>query len=183
MKKLDIGCGRNKKKGFIGIDKFPHKEVDFVIDIEKEKLPFENNSIDYAIADNSLEHLNSIESILSEVWRVLKKDGHFKIIVPYHKCIIEAQPFHKLRFGWTSFNVDHRNLQYQTSFKIVDKKLIFVGLDFYGIVPKIQRNNHWIYERFLSHWFPARYIQWILIKETGKSEGEMNDALLGTLRS
>jgi len=168
MKKIDIGCGRNKQKGFIGIDKFPDKGVDFVIDIEKERLPFEDNSVDFVIADSVLEHLISIEFLLSEVWRVLKKDGQFKIIVPYHKWIIEAQPFHRLRFGWTSFNKDHPNLQYQTNFKMIDRKMIFKGLDFYGIVPKIQKKNHWLYERFLSHWFPARHIQWILMKKVKK---------------
>ena len=49
MIKVDIGCGRNKKKGFIGIDKYKAKGVNHIIDIEKEELPFKDNTIDYLI--------------------------------------------------------------------------------------------------------------------------------------
>jgi len=166
---LDIGCGKNKRSGFIGIDKFKAPAVDIVLDLETEKLPFENETIDYVVADSFLEHLNSIEFVLSEAWRVMKKEAVFEVTVPYYRNSVEAQPYHRLRFGWTSFDSDkHRSLQDKNFFEIIERKLVFRGLDFFGLIPFIAEKNYCVYERWLSHFFPARQIKWLLKKEVEK---------------
>ena len=43
---LDLGCGRNKVPGAIGLDLFPVPGVDVVHDLEAFPYPFENNSFD-----------------------------------------------------------------------------------------------------------------------------------------
>jgi len=80
--KLNLGCGNKIKEGFIGIDK-----IDFgfnkVVDLEKDKLPFEDNSVDYILANHFIEHLKDVKNCLNECWRVLKPDGIIEIIVPH----------------------------------------------------------------------------------------------------
>ena len=44
-KKIAIGCGRHKKKGFYGIDKFYFEGVDKVCDIDKG-LSLKDNTVE-----------------------------------------------------------------------------------------------------------------------------------------
>jgi len=85
---LDIGCGRVKKEGYIGIDISQYidgkgnPKVDIVRDIEKQGLPFCDNSAVHIIANSVLEHIDDLEVVLNECWRVLKPAGILEGSVP-----------------------------------------------------------------------------------------------------
>jgi len=85
--KLDIGCGKKieimRKDGFVGVDAHDFGQR-YVLDI-REGLPFEDSSIDEARAEHFLEHLTRDEAsaFMNEMWRVLKPDASFHIVVPY----------------------------------------------------------------------------------------------------
>lgn len=98
MIKIDIGCGENKKKGYIGIDKYKGREVDYIIDLEKEKLPFENDSVDAIYCSHTLEHINNIFWLMEECYRILKPQSKFHIIVPYFRSRIAFQDPAHVRF-------------------------------------------------------------------------------------
>lgn len=82
-KRIDLGCGLNKAKDYIGVDICPASDADIIHDCEK-KLPFEDNSIDEIRAYDFLEHIHQdkIISVFNEIWRVLKPDGILKFKVP-----------------------------------------------------------------------------------------------------
>jgi ubiquinone/menaquinone biosynthesis C-methylase UbiE len=52
------------------------------LNIEKDPLPFPDNSIDVIISNQIIEHLKEIFWVFHEATRVLKKDGSFIIGVP-----------------------------------------------------------------------------------------------------
>ena len=96
MKMLEPGCGRgeflnnfqNLGLDVIGIDVSPEAlkynnnfEVK-LCDIEKEKLPFEDNSIDIIYSKSFIEHLHYPEKYLEEAYRVLKPNGIFLTLTP-----------------------------------------------------------------------------------------------------
>jgi len=85
MKILDIGCGQKKLDGSIGIDFSPYSMADIVLDLNKEDLPFENDSIDYIYSSHALEHLtlDGFLHIMDEMYRTIKDDGQICITVPY----------------------------------------------------------------------------------------------------
>ncbi len=68
--------------GFTGIDKVQiidgngTPRVDILLDIEKEPLPFDDDSVSAIAANNVLEHLSDLRFVINECWRVLKV-GHF----------------------------------------------------------------------------------------------------------
>jgi len=76
---LDIGCGRNKYPNSIGIDINPKFNPDIILDINYDKLPFKDNSIDKVVCIQSIEHFGNPLHIFKEVYRVLKKGGIFHI--------------------------------------------------------------------------------------------------------
>lgn len=113
---VDLGCGGgddlalirkyNLEAELYGID-FNLQNKDklnnlnikpFVIDIEKDKLPFANESIDFIIANQVLEHTKEIFWINHEVFRCLKKGGMFFLGVPnilsFHNRILMLFGYH-----------------------------------------------------------------------------------------
>ncbi|MCS7120138.1 MAG: methyltransferase domain-containing protein [Nitrososphaerota archaeon] len=54
----------------------------FLCDINKDTFPFENEFFDLVTATEVLEHLYDTDHALSEIWRVLKRNGFFLISVP-----------------------------------------------------------------------------------------------------
>jgi SAM-dependent methyltransferase len=82
--KIDIGCGRMKQDGFIGIDNSPYSMADYIIDLNKDPLPFEDNTVDYVYSSHCLEHLSNLENVLSEIYRVCKPNAQIFITVPYY---------------------------------------------------------------------------------------------------
>lgn len=82
---LDLGCGKVKKEGFIGVDSIKFDSVDVVLDIGKEKWPWKANSVENIHCSHTLEHLTAQERIhfYNEAYRVLKKTGKMVIITPH----------------------------------------------------------------------------------------------------
>jgi len=108
---INLGSGRLIIKGYINIDKTQiidgrgNKTVDILLDIEKEKLPFEDNSVDRIKVDNVLEHVDELEFVLNECHRVLKKDGVITGIVPKAGTELDfSDPTHKRHFTRRTFS-------------------------------------------------------------------------------
>jgi hypothetical protein len=54
FKILDLGCGKKKRYGTIGVDWSDRYNADIIHDLNKFPYPFKKNSIDHI--DNCLEH-------------------------------------------------------------------------------------------------------------------------------
>ena len=129
MRRLDIGCGNRKHEGYIGID-FEYKEgVDIVRDLEKG-LPFDDDSVDEIFASHILEHLNELNFVMEECYRVLKKGGIMRIIVPHFSTIeaardpshvrpITEQTFIYFTQPWAT---EEANFKTKCNFEIVEQK-------------------------------------------------------------
>ena len=85
--KLDIGCGGNKQKGFVGMDIRAMDGVDIVQDLETQPWGLPDESVSFAVACHVLEHINPAKfgfvNFMNEVWRIMKTGGQFMISVPY----------------------------------------------------------------------------------------------------
>jgi ubiquinone/menaquinone biosynthesis C-methylase UbiE len=97
---LDLGCGigsdlmiiknRHATSHCVGVEysdwakeQLKGIEIESItVDLEREKLPFKDESIDLVICNQILEHTKEVFWINHEVFRVLKPGGHFYIGVP-----------------------------------------------------------------------------------------------------
>lgn len=114
--KLNIGCGTEKREGFINIDINPDVYPDKIVNIEKG-LPFKNRSIDYILCLQILEHVRNLDFVMSEIHRV--SNLHTKIIieVPYYNSKIAfTHPDHK------RFFTEHTFQHYRDLFKVIKVK-------------------------------------------------------------
>jgi hypothetical protein len=84
--KLDLGCGKHKKEGFLGVDQRAFEGVDMVTDL-KTVWPWADGSVEEIHMSHVLEHFTGPERvhIFNEMYRVLVKDGKATITTP-HWC-------------------------------------------------------------------------------------------------
>jgi len=99
MKKiiLDIGCGKKKLPGSIGLDFSDLSDADIKLNLSSERLPFQDSTVDDVFSSHALEHFTDegFIHILKEIYRVLKPEGYFYLIVPYFTTLANlANPFH-----------------------------------------------------------------------------------------
>src|ERR1051326_1395589 len=79
--KLDLGCGPNKKPGFLGVDRRAFDGVDVVTDLTGP-WPWADQSVEEIHMSHVLEHFTGKERvhIFNEMHRVLIKGGKATII-------------------------------------------------------------------------------------------------------
>jgi ubiquinone/menaquinone biosynthesis C-methylase UbiE len=79
---LNLGSGTKKiRKDVINIDFYPFINVDIVADIHN--LPIKDNSADVIINEAVLEHDKNPQSMILEMYRILKPDGLIYVTVPF----------------------------------------------------------------------------------------------------
>ncbi len=83
LKRLNLGCGEDKKVGYINVDWSSLVSPDVVHDLNKVPYPFEDSSIDRIEAFHVLEHLEKPFVLMKEFHRILKRGGELNIKVPH----------------------------------------------------------------------------------------------------
>ena len=82
--RLDLGCGKNKKEGFTGVDRSSFPGVDVVHDL-MNPWPWSDGSVEEIHMSHCLEHFNGNERvhIFNEMYRVMRIGAKATIITPY----------------------------------------------------------------------------------------------------
>ena len=125
---LDIGCGRNKRAGAIGIDRVALPGVDLVHDLNCFPYPFEDNRFDEVWAVHVIEHMDSILAVMEEIHRICRPGARVTVITPHHSDSVSWQdPTHKWHLNCYSFNYFdpdyHTNHYTNARFRILSREL------------------------------------------------------------
>ena len=83
--KLNLGCGKVKMEGFLGVDILPFEGLDVTCNLGVDPWPWPNESVSEIFCSHFLEHLDARERVWfwNELYRVLKPKCGGKIITPY----------------------------------------------------------------------------------------------------
>ena len=101
---LDIGCGRSKIPGSVGLDIQPYPGVDVVHDLNTP-LPFADGEFDVVYSDQVFEHIPNLIGLIREIHRVLVPRGVCVAHVPYFRSSWAAiDPTHVRQFSIQSMN-------------------------------------------------------------------------------
>lgn len=119
--KVELGCGKTKSEGYIGVDRFQLEGVDIIADLNQE-LPFDDNSVDIILACHSLEHVNDLYFTMSEINRICKNKAIMYILAPYYNTSLNiANLYHKSVFNEETFRFFSRypeiNLEYEDYYR------------------------------------------------------------------
>ena len=118
---LNIGCGNDRIEKtsdgnlFLNIDLERYEGVDMILDVTKI-FPFPDMQFNYIIANNILEHVEDVLTVISEIDRCLMIGGLLKIEVPFIGSYNHGTDItHKRGMTYSSFNFlfnDGRNYLY-----------------------------------------------------------------------
>jgi hypothetical protein len=174
--KLDIGCGKNKQKGFIGIDEIKFEGVDVELNAGTAVWPWADNSVTEIHTSHFVEHLDAMERIhfVNEAYRVLQKVdirpgeplpsyGKLVVIVPHwasaraygdmtHKWPpVSEFWFYYLDKGWRAANAPHNDIEFNPR----GYKCDFMATWGYGMHAALQSRNPEYQQHAMQFWKEA----------------------------
>ncbi len=87
MMKLNLGCGFDKRDGWLNVDNFPECEPDQRLDIEQTPWDLPSNAFEHVLLKHVLEHVGAefsvFAAVLREIYRVTAPGGRVEIHVPH----------------------------------------------------------------------------------------------------
>lgn len=110
--RLNLGCGRDVREGWVNIDCTPMPGVDYVVDFDdKPVLPFDDDSVTYSEGVHVIEHLRDPLPFMEELWRVTRPGGRAVFRCPYGSTDdADEDPTHVRRMfagSWGYFGQPH----------------------------------------------------------------------------
>jgi len=132
--------------------------IDYIVDLNTEKIPLETNSVDTVICTDVLEHISKPEHLFSEMARILKPDGNLILTVPFMYWIHNS-PYDYHRY---------------TKYKLIDfceqNKLKVVLINEFGGLPEIIYDL--VYKGFNLDFFPFQRPFLFIWRTLGKFLGK-----------
>jgi SAM-dependent methyltransferase len=80
---LDIGCGKNKVPGAIGMDINPRTDADVIHDLNSIPYPFPADEFDVVWARHVIEHVREPLALMMELHRITRPGGIIKLVTPH----------------------------------------------------------------------------------------------------
>lgn len=134
---LDVGCGRNKVPGAVGLDSNPKTDADVIHDLGVVPYPFRDNEFDEVVGRHVVEHLPDVMAFIAELHRITRPGGRIKLVTPHY-----TNP------DWPS-DLTHRNHFNSYSFQnfIADRKLFpfYTELELKPVRTHVTLANLWKY--------------------------------------
>ena len=90
LKRLNLGCGKDKHEGYVNVDINPKYNPDQVVDLNILPWPFKDNEFDHIVAKDILAKLgNSNENfidIIQEMYRISNNGAIWEVQTPHWRC-------------------------------------------------------------------------------------------------
>ncbi len=179
--KLNLGCGRDIRQGYVNIDSVALPGVDMVLNVAAAPLPFADGSCDEVLCQDVLEHIDYLP-LLKEIHRVLAPGGRLVVRVPHYTSRNNAvDPTHCKTFSIDTFEFFlaepefNHALTYYTDFHFSSiarmritfprgSKLLFLNRLVERWVNANRRRMRLYELSFLSGLFPAENIETTLVR-------------------
>ena len=85
--RLNLGCGFDKRQGFVNVDKIAACAPDQLVDLERLPWPWPDDAAEEVVLRHTLEHLGQAPElylgIIKELWRICRPGATVSITVPH----------------------------------------------------------------------------------------------------
>lgn len=165
-RKINLGCGKKIRKGYLNIDFIKAEGVDIVYDLNQYPWPFQDNTFDEVYASHFLEHLLDFKKTMEEIRRICRNKAKVIIRAPHFSCGVSFRdPTHKHFFSYFTFEYFEKKEYGLPKFKIIKRRLNFTreALPFLNkFVNPVLNLNPALYERFSCWVFPCSEVLFTL---------------------
>jgi SAM-dependent methyltransferase len=172
MNCLNLGAGTDIRPGWVNVDRSALSGVDVVHNMEQLPLPFPNESFDYVLCQDVLEHIDYIIPLLGDIWRIMRSGATLHIRVPHFTSSnAYGDPTHKRFFSADTFGFfvadNNRSYYFDFSFSRMEALHIHFGPRAYLLLEwfvNLSRKTQIIYEASPLRIFPASNVEVDLVK-------------------
>jgi SAM-dependent methyltransferase len=106
--KLNLGCGKVIRPGWVNHDIMPGDGVDVIYDLETcgiEPFPLADDTVDEIHAAHLIEHIDRVLPFMQEMWRIARNGCVFDLRLPFGATDMAwADPTHKRPYYIRSFD-------------------------------------------------------------------------------
>ena len=104
-KLLELGCGRKKREGAVGVDILADSDADVVHDLDTFPYPFPDNEWDRILCFDVLEHVQHFVRCVEEIWRIARPGATVEVTGPFMSSInYFSDPTHRRAFTSRTFD-------------------------------------------------------------------------------
>jgi SAM-dependent methyltransferase len=101
---LDIGCGRNKRPGALGVDSNRDTAADVIADINRGSLPFRDGIFEKIWVVHVIEHVADVIATIEELHRVARPGATIIVETPHYTDFSSfCDPTHRWHLNSFSF--------------------------------------------------------------------------------
>ena len=102
---LDVGCGRAKTAGAIGIDFNATTQADIVHDLDRFPWPIASDRFERVVCSHIVEHVAEMIGFMQEVHRVARPNALVEIVTPHFSNRFSfTDPTHRRHLSLRSFD-------------------------------------------------------------------------------
>ena len=144
-KKLNLGCGLTKIKGYNNVDKSESVKPDEIVDLGVTPWPWKDNEYTHIVAKDIIEHMDDVVATIKEMYRVSAHGAIWEVQVPHwrsdtalddptHKHLITKEFFSLFDKQKNLNNVKRRATESLLAFdhdidiEVVDTQFIYTDL-------------------------------------------------------
>ena len=124
---LDVGCGRNKLPGAVGVDRNPRTAADVLCDLDHFPYPFRDGSFDRLQAVHVIEHVSDVIRTMEEFHRLVRPGGTIFLVTPHYTDFSSfCDPTHRWHlnsYSFRYFGEDNAGYGYYSSARLREKKV------------------------------------------------------------
>jgi len=181
--KLHLGAGNNQREGYYNVDLVELTNIDIVADLNLALNLLPDNSVSAIYSRHTLEHIDNLMGLMTELHRVCQPGALIEIIVPhFSNPYFYSDPTHVRPFGLYTMHyfldtLEQPGRKVPSFYTSTRFRLTNIRIDFYRTslldrltVPIIRYlvnknfNTQEIYERRFVWLWPAWQIQYTLTK-------------------
>jgi SAM-dependent methyltransferase len=102
---LELGCGRAKRPGAVGVDVLADSDADVVHDLDVFPWPFADDAWDRILCFDVLEHVEHFVRCVEEIWRIARPGATVEATGPFMSSInLYSDPTHRRAFTSRTFD-------------------------------------------------------------------------------
>ncbi len=153
---LDIGCGKNKRPGALGVDSNRDASADVIADVNRGSLPFRDGVFERIWVVHVIEHVADVIATIEELHRVARPGGIIIVETPHYTDFSSfCDPTHRWHLNSFSFRyfTEDGDFSYYSRRRLHQRRLQVKLLKLWKLLGfEFAVNHSLVFRKFWEHY-------------------------------